>query len=64
MWGARQRAPHPVPLEQRKDIEELYAAFNRRDIEAVIERLADDVHWTRQFETIQSQVEPCSPTSA
>ena len=59
------------------EIEQLYAAFNRRDIEAVIARLAADVHWangmeggyvdgaqavrdywTRQFETIQSRVEP------
>ena len=66
-----------VSQGQRKDIEALYAAFNRRDIDAVIERLAGDVHWangmeggyvdgahavreywTRQFETIQSRVEP------
>jgi ketosteroid isomerase-like protein len=66
-----------VTETQRKDIEELYAAFNRRDIDAAIERLAGDVHWangmeggyvdgaqavreywTRQFEVIQSRVEP------
>jgi hypothetical protein len=66
-----------VSEAQREDIEQLYAAFNRRDIDALIARLAADVHWangmeggyvdgtqavreywTRQFETIQSRVEP------
>jgi hypothetical protein len=59
------------------DIEQLYAAFNRRDVEAVLARLTDDVtwangmegghvegraavraYWARQFELVQSHVEP------
>jgi ketosteroid isomerase-like protein len=60
-----------------QDIQRLYDAFNQRDIEAVLQRLAPDVrwangmeggyvdgrdavreYWTRQFELINSHVEP------
>jgi ketosteroid isomerase-like protein len=66
-----------VAQPQRRDIEQLYAAFNRRDLEAVLARLAPEVrwangmeggyvhgrsgvreYWTRQFDIIQSRVEP------
>ena len=36
--------------ERRQDIERLYAEFNRRDIEAVLERLSKDVHWANGME--------------
>ena len=77
MFDARRRVLHQVPEAQRRDIERLYSAFNRRDVEAVLRRLTPDVHWangmeggyvdgpdavrdywTRQFGTVQSQVDP------
>jgi hypothetical protein len=39
-----------VSENRRQDIERLYAEFNRRDIEAVLERLIDDVHWANGME--------------
>jgi ketosteroid isomerase-like protein len=39
-----------VSEDRRQDIERLYAEFNRRDIEAVLARMTDDVHWANGME--------------
>jgi ketosteroid isomerase-like protein len=39
-----------VSRAEQDDIRRLYAAFNRRDIDAVLERLADDVRWANGME--------------
>lgn len=35
---------------QRQQVEALYAAFNRQDVEAILERLTDDVRWANGME--------------
>lgn len=39
-----------IAEDQRKEIERLYAAFNGRDVEAVLERLSSDVSWANGME--------------
>lgn len=39
-----------VSAEQRREIEDIYAAFNRRDIDAVLERVVEDVVWANGLE--------------
>jgi ketosteroid isomerase-like protein len=39
-----------IAEHQRKDVEQLYAAFNRRDVEAVLERLSSNVTWANGME--------------
>jgi ketosteroid isomerase-like protein len=39
-----------VRQTEQEDIRRLYAAFNRRDVDAVLERLAPDVCWANGLE--------------
>jgi ketosteroid isomerase-like protein len=39
-----------VPQQQQEEIRRLYDAFNGRDLDAVLERLADDVVWANGWE--------------
>jgi hypothetical protein len=36
--------------DRLQDIERLYVLFNRREIEAVLARLTEDVHWANGME--------------
>jgi len=39
-----------VPQSEQDDTGRLYAAFNRREIDAVLDRLAPDVQWANGLE--------------